>query len=141
MQDLKVQISVLQPPALAPGAAFGLQDQAQHLQEGTATAEGSLNFTCSLTVVHRPRLDAPDYKGPYVQGKAGERFLYLSHGTLNADGRWTWIQRWKLMLASLPPELIESAGEAGLQATIRQLAGTRPLIEWDHHPDIARDHE
>jgi len=34
------------------------------------------------------------------------------------------------MLGSLPPELIESAGTDGVQGSMHQLSGTRPIIEW-----------
>jgi hypothetical protein len=131
LRELRVLITAITPPILTPGAAFGLQDQAQHLQTGTPTADGGLTYTCTLTLLHNPRLDALDFRGDYAHGRAGERFLYLSHGTLAADGRWTWHQRWKLMLNSLPPELIESAGAEGLTATIHQLSGTRPTLLWE----------
>lgn len=129
-RNLPICIIVMQPPTCFPGAAFGLQDQSQHLQTGTPTPDGGLSYTCTLTLLHQPRLDTLDFRGSYVHGKVGERFLYLSHGTLGADGRWLWHQRWKLMLGSLPPELIESARANGVQGIMHQLSGTRPIIEW-----------
>ncbi len=130
-RDLPIRIIVMQPPTCFPGAAFGLQDQSQHLQPGIPTADGGLSYTCTLTLLHHPRLEVLDFRGAYVHGKAGERFLYLSHGTLGVDGRWIWHQRWKLMLGSLPPELIESAGVEGVTATIPQVSGTRPTLLWE----------
>jgi hypothetical protein len=129
-RDLPIRIIVMQPPTCFPDAAFGLQDQSQHLQIGTPTPDGGLSYTCTLTLLHQPRLDTLDFRGAYVHGKVCERFLYLSHGTLGADGRWLWHQRWKLMLGSLPPELIESTGANGVQGIMHQLSGTRPIIEW-----------
>ena len=130
-RDLCICIIVSQPPTCLPGAGIGLADQSQHLQPGIPTAAGSLSYTCTLTLLHHPRLEVLDFRGGYVHGKVGERFLYLSHGTLGADGRWVWHQRWKLMLGSLPPQRIDSAGVEGVTATIPQLSGTRPTLLWE----------
>jgi Family of unknown function (DUF5990) len=42
-----------------------------------------------------------DFRGPAVQGRKGERFVYLTWGTVQ-DGRFTMFRRAKLMLADLP---------------------------------------
>jgi hypothetical protein len=42
-----------------------------------------------------------DFRGPAVQGRKGERFVYLTWGTV-ADGSFTMFRRAKLMLADLP---------------------------------------
>lgn len=42
-----------------------------------------------------------DFRGPAVQGRKGERFVYLTWGTV-ADGSFSMFRRAKLMLADLP---------------------------------------
>ena len=42
-----------------------------------------------------------DFRGPFVQGKKGDRFLYLSWGTVGAAGGFTMFRRAKLMLAAV----------------------------------------
>lgn len=54
-----------------------------------------------------------DFKGPHVQGKRGERFLYLSWGAVGADGRFAMFRRAKLMLAAIEPSVLESASQPG----------------------------
>ena len=48
------------------------------------------------------RTDDGDFRGPAVHGKKGERFVYLTWGTVE-DDRFTMFRRAKLMLADLPP--------------------------------------
>lgn len=47
------------------------------------------------------RTDDGDFRGPAVQGKKGERFVYITWGTV-ADGSFSMFRRAKLMLADLP---------------------------------------
>lgn len=42
-----------------------------------------------------------DFRGPAVHGKRGERFVYLTWGTVQ-DGRFEMFRRAKLMLGGLP---------------------------------------
>jgi hypothetical protein len=42
-----------------------------------------------------------DFRGPAVQGRTGERFVYLTWGTVD-DHTFTMFRRAKLMLADLP---------------------------------------
>jgi hypothetical protein len=54
------------------------------------------------------RTGAPDIRGPYVHGRPGARFLYLSWGGVAADGTRAMFRRAKLMLD--PAVLAEAAG-------------------------------
>ena len=46
--------------------------------------------------------DGGDFRGPAVQGRRGERFVYLTWGTYT-NGTFTMFRRAKLMLGDLPP--------------------------------------
>ncbi len=50
-----------------------------------------------------------DFRGPVVQGKRGERFIYLTWGNISPDGAFEMFRRAKLMLNRVEPDLIRSA--------------------------------
>jgi hypothetical protein len=63
--------------------------------------------------------DYLDFRGPVVQGKRGDRFIYLTWGDVGPDGSFEMFRRAKLMLDRVEPQLIESAIEADcLEATV-----------------------
>jgi len=65
------------------------------------------------------RTDDLDFRGPAVQGKRGDRFIYLTWGDVGPDGSFEMFRRAKLMLDRIEPQLIASAIEAGcLEATV-----------------------
>jgi len=45
-----------------------------------------------------------DFRGPFVHGDRGKRFLYLSWGELDADGSFEMFRRAKLLLSRIGPE-------------------------------------
>ncbi len=62
---------------------------------------------------------ALDFRGPAVQGKRGDRFIYLTWGDVGPDDGFEMFRRAKLMLDRVDPEVIESAAEAGcLEAVV-----------------------
>ena len=76
--------------------------------------------------------DEIDFKGPYVQGKRGERFLYLSWGAVDGDGEFRMFRRAKLMLAAVDPETVEAGNRPG-----HRLVGTVGLTGGDGGPRCA----
>jgi hypothetical protein len=65
------------------------------------------------------RTDGIDFRGPAVQGRRGDRFIYLTWGEVGADGSFEMFRRAKLMLDRIDAAVIESAVEAGiLEATV-----------------------
>ena len=47
-----------------------------------------------------------DFRSPFVHGKPGDRFFYLSWGDVDRDGVFTMFRRAKLMLAAVPQGLV-----------------------------------
>ena len=68
-------------------------------------------WSFSISVVSND--GATDFRGPHVQGKRGDRFLYLSWGTVNDNGEFEMFRRSKLMLAAVSPEVLRAANEPG----------------------------
>ncbi len=50
-----------------------------------------------------------DIRGPYVHGRPGNRFLYLSWGTVDDRGAFTMFRRAKLLLGDVEPTVLEAA--------------------------------
>ncbi|MFJ9909302.1 DUF5990 family protein [Streptomyces sp. NPDC101152] len=55
-----------------------------------------------------------DVKGPWVQGRSGARFVYLSWGTVDGPGTFTMFRRAKLMLDAVPADVLETALREGV---------------------------
>ncbi|MFI6585307.1 DUF5990 family protein [Embleya sp. NPDC050493] len=55
-----------------------------------------------------------DLKGPYIQGRPGDRFVYLSWGTVDGAGAFAMFRRAKLMLAEVPTDVLAAAVRSGL---------------------------
>ncbi|MEU8217760.1 DUF5990 family protein [Micromonospora taraxaci] len=53
-----------------------------------------------------------DVGGPWVHGRPGARFLYLSWGAVTEDG-FAMFRRAKLMFTDVPTELLRAAHEGG----------------------------
>lgn len=61
---------------------------------------------------------APDFGGPYVFGKKGERFLYLCWGE-RAGGAWQGFRRAKIQLGHAPAEIWQAAVSGGRDVEAR----------------------
>jgi hypothetical protein len=66
---------------------------------------------------------ARDFRGPVVQGKRGDRFIYVTWGNVGPEGEFEMFRRAKLMLDRIDPDLIEAAVEAGSLGAIVDLTG------------------
>ncbi len=75
------------------------------LQPGDATEVG---WTVDCAV------DGSDVWGPYIQGRPGERFLYLNWGSVDAAGDMEMFRRAKLMLDAAPADTLRAAADSGV---------------------------
>jgi hypothetical protein len=83
---------------------------------------------------------AYDFRGPAVQGRRGERFLYLTWGDVAEDGSFEMFRRAKLMLDRIDRRVLDDAVAAGVLAARVELTDERggprcarvdpPAIEW-----------
>jgi hypothetical protein len=76
---------------------------------------------------------AIDFRGPAVQGKRGERFVYLTWGDVTAHGTFRMFRRAKLMLDEVDAATLEAANEPG-----RRLVATVDLTDDRGGPRCAR---
>lgn len=81
-----------------------------------------------------------DFRGPYVQGRPGGRFVYLSWGTVDGDGAFAMFRRAKLWFDGVAPDVMEAAAGNGLLLARLGLTDARgeplcatvrpPLVRW-----------
>lgn len=95
-----------------PGASCGLYDDLHvGVQVGKDPIDliradaASARWEVNIEVMNTP--DGADFRGPAVQGRRGERFVYLTWGT-GSDDSFTMFRRAKLMLADVPDPSAET---------------------------------
>ncbi|UIX32312.1 DUF5990 family protein [Streptomyces sp. GQFP] len=101
-------------------------------------------WTLECTTVASP--DGTDVKGPYVQGRPGGRFIYLSWGSVDDSGTFTMFRRAKLMLDAVPTDVLDAATSTGLLVGSLGLTDARggplcarvvpPRITWTAEPAV-----
>jgi len=74
-----------------------------------------------------------DLRGPAVQGKKGDRFLYLTWGDVGTHGSFAMFRRAKLMVADIAPALLADAAQ-----TDGVLVASLPLTDERGCPRCAR---
>ncbi|MET8174929.1 DUF5990 family protein [Streptomyces clavifer] len=97
----------------------------------------SAAWTLDCTAV--PAEDGIEVSGPYIQNRLGGRFVYLSWGTVDGAGTFTMFRRAKLMIADVPPDVLETAVLTGHLTARLRLTDDRglPRCARVRPPDIA----
>lgn len=70
------------------------------------------HWAVEAVVVEHPD-GSVDLRGPWIQGRRGDRFVYLTWGFVSADSAFTMIRRTKLMFDAVPDDLLREAELAG----------------------------
>ncbi|MBT2540700.1 monooxygenase [Streptomyces sp. ISL-44] len=128
MAGMRIRIEAVELPGLTcpPGAtvdggepfygnvhvAVQRRDRPAELLDPQPGDARTATWTLECTVVASPT--GPDVKGPYVQGRPGGRFVYLSWGTVDEEGAFTMFRRAKLMLDAVPGQVLKAAADGGL---------------------------
>jgi hypothetical protein len=92
--------------------------------------------------------EVADFRGPYISGPPGGRFIYLSWGVVGEPGRFEMFRRAKIMLDGIPPEVMVAAQTSGVLVGRLGLTDPKgnptcaavrpPLIEWTSAVSSAR---
>ncbi len=101
---------------------------------------GEAVFEMTVEAVRRDDGDL-DFRGPFVHGKRGDRFLYLSWGVLGPDGRFAMFRRAKLRFSDIAaPDIDRALATGDTLAGALSLTGDRggplcaavrpPRIRW-----------
>lgn len=81
-----------------------------------------------------------DFRGPYISGPPGGRFIYLAWGVVEEPGSFEMFRRAKVMFDGIPGEVLAAAQESGVLVGRFGLTDPKgnptcaamrpPLIEW-----------
>ncbi|MGW5560563.1 DUF5990 family protein [Micromonospora sp. NPDC003944] len=114
---MRIRIEGSDLPGQRPGAEadalrlgnvhVGIQRKAEVVDQVPADAPSA---TWSLEVSSREIDGALDVGGPWVHGRPGARFLYLSWGAVTPDG-FAMFRRAKMMFTDVPTALLRAAHE------------------------------
>ncbi|MBO9562825.1 MAG: hypothetical protein J7621_08635 [Niastella sp.] len=118
-QELTCTI-ILEKPV--PGVKTGLQKGSGNKHEILQIQQSSgndLTYTFPIKV-KTGKDEQPDFAGPFVHGPVGERFIYLSIGTMAGQPDSPWSRRLKVPLRDITWAMVQKAASAGhvLQTTV-----------------------
>ncbi|MEP6658416.1 MAG: DUF5990 family protein [Acidimicrobiales bacterium] len=99
------------------------RDQLLGLTPGDAPA-AEWEFECDGVVTPK----GTDFRGPYIQGRPNERFIYLSWGAVDGDGTFHMFRRAKLWLNALDADVLDDARTSG------RLVARLGLTDANGHP-------
>jgi Family of unknown function (DUF5990) len=89
---------------------------AQTLSTGVDVA---FNFTVNCLLIE----DAPDFRGSFVQGPRGGRFVYINAGELAGQAGSPWRRRAKISLGGISASLITALNASPSQVLCAHIAG------------------
>ena len=103
--EINLQIILTQPP---PNVLFGLQKGSGNIYETLQkqkSASQDLLFTFTIKIKGDKREDAfPKFSGPFVQGHAGGKFVYIDIGKCAGQTDRLWL---KILLTGITWDMIE----------------------------------
>jgi hypothetical protein len=106
--SISLRIILEKPPA---GVDFGLQKGSGNNYQTVQTqgsGAGDLHFTLTVeTKGDRQKDSSPDFKGPFVQGPAMGRFIYIDIGTYAGISNSVWGRRLKIPLTGVAWDMID----------------------------------
>lgn len=106
--EFECRIVVCGPPR---GVAFALQRGKSDLVSKQTSGANDLVFPFSFKLAERNE-DPPDPRGPFVQGRRGERFVYINSGTLGGQHESCWSRRAKVSFKGLTRKLIDQLAKS-----------------------------
>ena len=134
-RELMIRIVVSDAPT---GVRFAMQRGKSELLEPSSVTEAELVFDLPVRVASRPGSEVPNILGPYAQGPASDRFLYLNSGTMAGQTGIEWTRRAKIKTGTISWALVDAVlaqDNAVLLAEIHGLArdggpccGTVPVL-------------
>ena len=103
LKEISLRIVVVQP---TPGVIFALQRGKSDLTKPTMATKGDLTFDLTVRVGGEGE-ESPNLLGPYVQGRKGERFIYVNSGTSAGQTDSCWSRRAKVVLRGITWDQLE----------------------------------
>lgn len=105
-QELPIRIILVQP---AKGVTFCVQRGKDELLLPSQQDDATIAFDFTVRLGAQQPNGAPNFLGPFTQGSAAERFVYVNAGTLAGQADSPWTRRAKVKLAGITQGMIETA--------------------------------
>ena len=122
-ETLSLRITVVDPP---PNILWALQLGQDEVVKPTLNTKSRISFDFTVEVIEDSSTAGFRLRGPAVQGRPGERFVYLRMGAyagqVDAPAGW----RAKIGLEGISHKLVKAAKAKGSGVLEVQFAGTRP---------------
>ena len=114
---------VLETPP--PGVDYALQKGRGSASETAQTqrSDGS-DLRFEFTVGARTAGSSTDFRGPFIQGPAGGRFVYIGIGAFAGQADTPWSRRLKIPLKGITPDMIRRASAAKAAVLEARVQGT-----------------
>lgn len=115
LPSIRLTIVLTEAPA---GVDYALQKGSGNNYECIQTQKstgGDLKFECSIEL-KKTKTGAHDFAGPFVQGKSGERFLYIDIGTAAHQFGSEWTRRLKIPLTGITPTMLADIAGNGAKS-------------------------
>jgi len=109
-RQIRLRITILSPPA---GTKWALQLGKSDLVPPLRAAERAVVFETDVEVTVGSKAEPFRLRGPAVQGRSGDRFLYLNSGTSAGDYTSIWSRRAKVPLSGITASLAKAAAREG----------------------------
>jgi hypothetical protein len=120
-EALRLRITVVDPP---PNVAWALQLGRDELVEPTAVTSSGISFDFSVEVVAAGPPGGFRFRGAAVQGRPGERFVYLCVGTYAGQVGASASGRTKISLEGITRKLLDEAKRKRSGVLEARFAGT-----------------
>ena len=121
VDPLALRVTVVNPPA---NIAWALQLGRDELVKPTAVSKTHVSFDFTVDVVEDPSTGALRLRGPAVQGRPGERFVYLCIGAYAGQVDAPASGRAKVTLEGISRKLIDRARTKPSGRLEAEFAGT-----------------
>jgi hypothetical protein len=107
---VKLRITIVDPPA---GTKWALQLGKSDLAPPIRATERAVVFETDAEAIAGSKAEPVRLRGAAVQGRPGDRFLYLNTGTYAGDRTSIWSRRAKVPLSGITASLAKAAAGKG----------------------------
>jgi hypothetical protein len=118
--EIPLRIILTEPPEVE----FCLQRGKSDLVAPARRSAAVVTFDLTVSVDDEKKAAPPNFRGPFAQGRPGEKFIYVNSGTYAGHSESPWSRRAKIPLMGITWELIEQALSTPDAVLEARLAGT-----------------
>jgi len=102
--EINLEITLLNPPN---GVGFCIQKEKSEKVSYQLSGGQDIRFSFSVRV-KEGKNERPNFLGPYTQGKATERFIYICAGEYAGQKNAEWARRVKIHLSGITWQLLNA---------------------------------